>query len=270
MDPGAGEPSHFQQFLSIYTDARAFPKPLPARPVPTDPTYGANPLPDAAEENRISASDSQSLAALCDLHYTILLAVIHLSLLVPDSQDGIAFRGDLAENAIDQQMVGAIACWLICWRPPLGSKGTIRTSVRPPFLSRTQRFRTVRINLPLPRLLRFNWTLRITSLPAPVPVFSRVVQTCQELRWATETCEVCSVSCPSLNRSVKRHLRCSCHGYSAAPQSCRGLSLNAAASLLASTCQLGEQRRFSRSLAPDSNKTTILQLNVGAPSNPMA
>lgn len=103
------EISHFQQFLTLYRAIVAFAGPLPVQPVPVDPTYGDAVLPDAnAEENRISAPGSQGLAELSDLHYVILLGCIHLSLLVPNSATGAAFRKALAKHAITGEMVGAL------------------------------------------------------------------------------------------------------------------------------------------------------------------
>jgi hypothetical protein len=66
-------------------------------------------LPDAAlEENRIAEEASRLWAALFDTHYTLLLGVIHLSLLISDSPAGEPLRTDLATHAIDYQMKGAI------------------------------------------------------------------------------------------------------------------------------------------------------------------
>ena len=112
VPPGVGEPSHFQQFLEIYIAARtmvASGQSLPVLPLPTDPTYGPAVLPDAeAEENRISEASSQLWASLFDIHYTTLLGVIHLSLLIPDDAAGVGLRSDLAIHAIENQMKGAI------------------------------------------------------------------------------------------------------------------------------------------------------------------
>jgi hypothetical protein len=110
VDAGAGEPSHFQQFLSIYTAIKSATGPLPVLPVPTNPTYGPNPLPDKNEEkNRITDPNTRGLAELSDIHYTVLLACIHLSLLVrDDSQAGKDFRQNIAKFAIEGEMVNAI------------------------------------------------------------------------------------------------------------------------------------------------------------------
>jgi Ferritin-like len=110
VPPDVGEPSHFQQLLEIYIAARAMVdagQSLPVLPLPTDPTYGPAVLPDAqAEENRIAEASSQLWAELFDAHYTILLGVIHLSLLLPGT--AAQFRGELAAHAIDHQMKRAL------------------------------------------------------------------------------------------------------------------------------------------------------------------
>lgn len=139
VPPGVGEPSHFQQFLDIYTAVRAMVdsnQSLPVLPLPTDPTYGSAVLPDAeAEENRIAETGSQLLASLFDIHYTILLGVIHLSLLIPDDAAGAQLRSDLAIHAIENQMkdaIGGLARNLIR-RPRKDGIAVAEKAAAPPF-----------------------------------------------------------------------------------------------------------------------------------------
>lgn len=110
---GGGEPSHFQQFLATYTEARALVlsgQRFPARPLPVNPTYGSIPLPkQELEEQRITDTISQHWAALFDLHYSILLSIIALSLTISDSTIGSTLRSSFAANAIEEQMQGVIA-----------------------------------------------------------------------------------------------------------------------------------------------------------------
>ena len=111
LDPNAT--SHFERFLTLYGEARALVangQPLPTLPVPVNPTYGEAVLPDAEREAaRIEEAVSQAWAELSDVHYTILLGVIAVSLGIEDTAEGTALRTDLAEHAISGQMKGAVA-----------------------------------------------------------------------------------------------------------------------------------------------------------------